>query len=285
VKFNKQYATVFAVIILIVSAVMIATSVSAGTTSWSGTLTAGDPTWNRPNCAGVTSGIEWYDVQEFWVDADGSYTIEITNLTAGLDDPYYLLYINSFDPGNPTANCIADDDDSGTYSGYASAITGNLTANTQYVLVTTQCCDGTTVGSDDGGYTNTITGPGTITLGTFPPPALPAAPAVPAVEPPDGRLNRWYGDFTAVLYRNWDSEGNPAIVVYCYNGETAWLGMQVSAANMSDGLSADVCDAEFYILPDGGYQFNIMQDGKRYEIECADFTCSKPELRSFDAVE
>lgn len=156
---------------VLIGAVMIllggADLASAGTQTFSGTLAPGDTTWDRPYCDGSLEGsIEFYDQQTFFVTADGNYDITMPTLTGTTSpDGYFLLYQGSFDATSPDTNCIAEDDDSG--AGLAPAIAGvALVANTNYVLVTTQCCDGTTV--DEGiAYTNDITGPGEIVLGAF----------------------------------------------------------------------------------------------------------------------
>lgn len=306
-------------VILLIGFSLTPTSVRAGSVNWSGNLGAGDPTWQRPTCHNVTDNVEWYDVQGFWVTQTGTYTITIANLTGNLDDPYYLLYQYSFSPTSPNANCVADDDDSGPYSDWASELNVTLIQGRQYFLVTTQCCDGTDVGGDDGGYTNQIIGPGSINLGTDAPPPTntptvtntptatntptvtntpdptitpsltpyPSATSTPTVYfipvyPPDDRINWGYGDLGVVLYRNRDELAQPAIVAYCYDGRNTWFGMQVSENNMENGMRANGCDATFYILKQGTYQFNIHFDGKRYEVECENFKCRDPQFRIYD---
>jgi hypothetical protein len=158
------------VVSLLVLMVLLLTTVTAfaDTVSWSGTLGPGDPTWFRPDCSGITGSEEWYDVQQFTVSADGSYTFTVTALTGAVSpDTYYLLYQNSFDSAQPSVNCIAEDDDgNGAAITYASQMTVNLVAGVPYTLVTTQCCDGVTP-EEAADYTNEITGPGVITLGAL----------------------------------------------------------------------------------------------------------------------
>ncbi len=136
----------------------------AGTTSWSGRLDNADPKWNRVgNGCGVTAVplIEWHDAQPFSVDVTGSYTIAMTALTGGSADAFYALYDLRFDAANPTANCLATNDDGGP--GLAPELIVNLVAGRTYVLVTSPCCSGTAPGSELD-YTNAITGPGFASL-------------------------------------------------------------------------------------------------------------------------
>lgn len=61
-------------------------------------------------------------------------------------DGFYALYETSFSPTSPQTHCKATDDDSGP--GIAPELTINLQAGFTYVLVTTQCCDGTLSGEE-----------------------------------------------------------------------------------------------------------------------------------------
>lgn len=105
-----------------------------------------------------------------------------------------------------------------------------------------------------------------------------------AVEPPDERINWQYGDLNAVLYRGKDEQGNPALNLYCYDGENAALGFQITSANMEDApIEANGCDVSFYLLENGQLQVNIRDDeGKLYEIICDDLACENPVMRYFD---
>lgn len=102
------------------------------------------------------------------------------------------------------------------------------------------------------------------------------------VYPPDNRINWQFGDLYGILYRGTDSTGNPAIDLYCYDGERSWHEMQINEANMSDGMRANDCDVTAYTLPDGSLQININYDGKLYEIECADLECQEATMRYLD---
>lgn len=145
----------------------------AGTTSWSGRLENPDPSWDRVDdvdCGPAYGYIEWYDTQVFSVDTIGTYTIEMIAMTGDISpDGLFALYDTTFNPANPTGNCIATDDDSA--GGLSPKLMVSLQAGRTYVLVTTQCCDGLDAG-EEMNYTNQITGPGNIALTA----ALAAAP-------------------------------------------------------------------------------------------------------------
>ena len=100
-------------------------------------------------------------LEPFSVDTGGSYTITMTAATGPSPDGFFALYETRFDPANPQTNCKTTNDDIG--SGFSPSIVFTLQAGRTYVLVTTQCCDGTTAGEEIG-YTNEITGPGNAAL-------------------------------------------------------------------------------------------------------------------------
>jgi hypothetical protein len=104
------------------------------------------------------------------------------------------------------------------------------------------------------------------------------------VFPPDNRINWQYGDLNAVLYRAEDSDGNPALNLYCYDGENTWLGLHITTANTQDApIEANGCDVTLYLLETGQLQINIRDaEGKLYEIICSDLACESPIMRYFD---
>jgi hypothetical protein len=231
----KKFARALPLLLLCVGFLMIALPVLAGIVSWSGRLENPDPVWDRveDDCSGPSGYVEWYDVQPFYVDVTGDYTIEMTTMTGDISpDGFYALYDTSFDAASPAANCLQTDDDSGV--GLAPAMTASLEAGRVYVLVTTQCCDGTDPG-EEMDYTNEISGPGTVTLGipddsvscTYP---LPAGLA-------QGRLNRtvsalWAPDPSAetnvVLpggsaWHVLQTEGDYAQLYIACEGEPVWV--------------------------------------------------------------
>lgn len=255
----------------------------AGTATWSGTIGNGR-VFDSTNSGCVTSiSSRNYHVQRFYVDVSGNYNIEILSASGfptTTDDAMFALYTPFFDPSAYATNCIAQDDDT---NGLLPVITGQfLTAGVAYDIVVFNSW--ANLASTPGGvFTGEISGPGNICFGS-PCDSSSSSEGTTSniVYPPDERINWQFGDLGAVLYLNVDNTGNPAIDVYCYDGENAFFGMQVSEANASNGMSADGCDVSFYILSDGGYQFNINYDGKLYEIECADFDCRPPDMRYYD---
>ncbi len=105
--------------------------------------------------------------------------------------------------------------------------------------------------------------------------------------PVDDRFNWHNGDLFALIYPASDSQGNPALNVYCVVDGEGVLGFQVTEADIAARdhdlpqdvpvLEADLCAASFYMLDEGDYpyQVNIWDDeGKLYETLCTDLTCA-----------
>jgi subtilisin family serine protease len=136
-----------------------------GTATYNGDTTSG-PTWNRPSSLGTgasgsctLSGLGTatpYSVQGFTVDTTGAYTL--SSLQTGFDG-YIHLYQNAFDPLDPCLNQIALDDDGPGGVGTSEILDAALLSATTYYLVTTGFDN-----TDFGPFTNTINGPGEITL-------------------------------------------------------------------------------------------------------------------------
>lgn len=126
--------------------------------------TTGAATWQRAlaSCGGVSGapGPMNYQVQPFHVGTNGAY--DITSVQAGGWDGYLVIYQGTFDPNNQTTNCIGGDDDGAGGIGTSEVFGLALTAGTQYWVVTTGFDN-----AEFGAYTNTITGPGTVTLGAL----------------------------------------------------------------------------------------------------------------------
>lgn len=173
----------------------------AGTAEYTGSLSATDPTFNRPIQFPSSAPSGWsapflsgrfphYDVQPFHVDTPGSYALASANEfeSAG------VLYANSFDPSNSLANVVwafsqtgnvlrnntfnnlpFNDDATG-----GTVIVADLVPGVQYYFVTSAyAAPGT---EPDGGpfvgrYSNIIApnGTGSVTLGIIPEPASAGA--------------------------------------------------------------------------------------------------------------
>jgi len=140
----------------------LAGSAQADMVTYTGT-TAGEPTWNRPVAATPPTSLSStgtavpYSAQEFSVDAAGSYTFLSTATSPRNWDNYTLLYQTSFNPASPLTNALTgnDDDPSVGLSGFSFP----LSAGVNYFFVTTGFGN-----SSFGAFSNTITGPGSITL-------------------------------------------------------------------------------------------------------------------------
>ncbi|MEA5621437.1 hypothetical protein [Nostoc sp. UHCC 0251] len=139
----------------------------ASTISYSGDTTNA-LTFNRPQTEGFEGGtnpptslssngtaVPYYS-QPFFVDTTGSYNVVGSQAFLSIQ----FLYQNSFNPTTPLVNLLSGNDpfpDEGT-SGFSGL---SLTANNQYFLVTTGFDNSN---NSFGTFTNTITGPGNITL-------------------------------------------------------------------------------------------------------------------------
>lgn len=221
-----------------------------------------------------------YDSVRFTVPTTATYTFSfasksITNVV------WFYLYEGIHDTNQnfdqPSFLGIAS---SNGYNG--GQITANLTAGTTYIMATNNAEDFFTradclnrLGTLTGNYVLNVTSP-IILLDEL------AIHSDEFVMPPDNRINWQYGDLHAVLYRGLNNTGEPAINLFCWDGEPAIGDIQVSESNKSNGLYATACNVVFYILVQDTYQFNIYYDGKTYEIECENFECLSPEMRYFD---
>ena len=133
---------------------------------FNGALTATDPIFVNPGGSTGGTGMHYYDVFQFTVGTTGLHTIETSSLntngagmTSNALDPFIRLYAGSFDPMAPGGAVTFSDDYTGmltvlpgpyTVDGLTNNATGfinsqpssrllnvNLTAGTQYFLVTT----------------------------------------------------------------------------------------------------------------------------------------------------
>lgn len=158
------------------------------TASYSAT-TVGGPSWTRPfaDCTGATGlGPMTLHVQEFSVNLTGAY--DVSSVQDGGWDGYVFVYQNAFNPASPNANCVIGDDDGPTGIGTSEIVGVALTAGTTYFVVTTGFENG-----EQGTFTNTISGPGDITIG----PAGPQADLSISKTAPDGVVAN--GQFTYAL--------------------------------------------------------------------------------------
>ncbi len=159
---------------LLCGTILVPTSSSANgapavTTQFSGVLTT-DATFIRPVPSPPTtstfttivagSGAYNYFDETFQPSVGGDYSIEVTAATLTIsNDPFILIYVDSFDPNQPLTNFVIGDDDSG--AGLFSRIGSvTLASANQYIIVMTSYHAGST-----GPVTFQIVGPGGVAVG------------------------------------------------------------------------------------------------------------------------
>ncbi|WP_367391122.1 HYR domain-containing protein [Lewinella sp. LCG006] len=116
-------------------------------TSQSGSLSAADPVFTRPN--GTAGEFYYYERFDFFIDAIDVYTFSMPDIPG--EDFYFALYQGGFNPGLPNTNLLATDDDGG--GGFSPELMLQLIlVPGNYTLVTT------TFSSSDaaGGYNYSI---------------------------------------------------------------------------------------------------------------------------------
>jgi hypothetical protein len=134
-----------------------------------GGSTAGQPVWNRPlanqgnppnTLSGVGTAVPFL-AQPFYADQSGSYSFTSDALSPVKWDNFSFLYAGSFNPAAPLANVLIGNDDLPAGNIGVSGFNYNLNANSPYVLVITGFSN-----EDFGSFTNTISGPGNVRLGS-----------------------------------------------------------------------------------------------------------------------
>lgn len=133
----------------------IAQGASAATFQYTGT-TVGGATFQRPVetlDASPTGDAVAYSALEFTVSSTGFYNF--LSVANGGWDNFTLLYGPGFNPASPLTNAIVANDDRNFTVG-ESAFSANLSAGVRYTYVTTGVFD-------QGAFTNSIEGMGTVT--------------------------------------------------------------------------------------------------------------------------
>lgn len=129
--------------------------------SWSGTNVGGF-SFDRAlsDCNSISGlGPVLGSAQPFFVSATGAY-----DFTSTQDyDGYIHIYQAPFDPSDPLANCVIGDDDGNGGIGTSDIVGVTLQAGVPYIAVTSAFAAG-----DEGTFNNTISGAGTVTLGSVP---------------------------------------------------------------------------------------------------------------------
>ena len=111
----KQFSSLAVALILCVSQVSASTTVELGT----GSLDAVDPSFYRPDegdpPTSVSERYVKYDLLPFTITTSGTWAITAKGSDGNggtLEDPFLVIYQNSFDPLNPLLNVMAANDDS-----------------------------------------------------------------------------------------------------------------------------------------------------------------------------
>jgi len=157
----------------------------AAPVTFSGALTASDPTFHRPLTLTSLSGVGTnasYDVYDFYVTAAGTYSMEATSFSATGADTFFALYGGAFNPAAPLSNLLEVDDDDGP--GSLSLISRALQADIQYYLVFTTFNNG--VFGNYTGVFDTVSGGGQVVLGAVGTPG--DGPGTPGEVPEPGTL-------------------------------------------------------------------------------------------------
>lgn len=188
----------------------------------------GAPEWHRPFadgscCSGL--GPVRYNVVPLKVDTSGSY--DFSSVADGGWDNYALLYQNSFDPLNQSANFIAGDDDGNGGIG-TTDFTVNLMAGTCYIMVMTAFENG-----DEGSWTLTVTGPGVINLGS-------CGPSINPASLPDGSVGTAYNQALSV-------SGGTGMSTFSLNSGALPTGLALSSTGVISGTPNTAGAATFEV--------------------------------------
>jgi len=191
----------------------------------SGSLGAGDPTWNRngggTNCTASAGGGYYYDVFSFRVNVAGSYTFNGCGV-----DMHTSFYQNAFSGASPCSvagNFIIADDDGNPACGLGSRIRASLVPGVTYFLVTSVYGSGSSVSS----YDWTYSGPANSQL--FDPSnssnVYASIPPAPPTWDIDNNRNPSYSDNQQYYYSASSNHTgyHPFIAAYSSNGDFQWL--------------------------------------------------------------
>lgn len=100
-------------------------------------------------------------------------------------------------------------------------------------------------------------------------------------DPKDQRLNTGFGDLEVIAYVDETTDDDRTLVIYCYDGESAEIGLIVKESDVADLVSEGShrllaesvgCHADLYRLISGEYQLVITtSEGKIYHMISDDF--------------
>ncbi len=224
----------------------------AGSTSINGATTTSSPKVSLPasGCSGLL-GATRIATLPFYVDTTGSYNVTFSGGIILFD---MLVYQGSFDPAQPSANCIFAENASGDPN-----YNLDLSANTAYILVAAN-----ELTTEFGSFTGSISGPGNVFLGA------PSAPqGVDLFIPGDERIN----------HAAWDRAA--PVAIYCKaHGIQVWKisresgrGWSAPSINLSfaaideqgipgerNMLLAEQDGVQLYRLTTGEFQVNVLYE-------------------------
>lgn len=267
-QLRLQRPIIWLVCLLILASLFLTSIVQADSVSWSGTIDSGDAIFNVDTAVfdapynPLFDGY-YFEAQPFTVDVSGQYQIQMLSASFAFcgDDGVFALYAGGFSASSPQANRIAANDDfSG--SSFLPGFDVNLTAGTLYILVSSTFCE-----EDTGTYTNSISGPGTISL------SVPGG-----FNPGDNRLNATDKDRAAPVAIYCTADG---IMILKIDPVTA-RGIdpaaidittdEIEAVGVSESqnlLLADNAGVQLYRLTDSKFQVNTvypLEPGKPYVV-------------------
>ncbi|MBL8156080.1 MAG: hypothetical protein JNM70_18010 [Anaerolineae bacterium] len=254
--------------ILILVSLFWASSVQADSVFWSGTIDPGDGIINVDTAVfdapyNPLFDRYYFEAQPFTVDVSGGYQIQMLSASFAFcgDDGVFALYAGGFSASSPQANRIAANDD---FSGgsFLPGLDVNLTAGTLYILVTSTFCE-----EDTGSYTNSISGPGVVSL------SVPGG-----FNPGDNRINATDKDRAAPVAIYCTADG---IMILRIDPVTA-RGIdpaavdittdEIEAVGVSESdnlLLGDNAGVQLWRLTDGKFQVNTvypLEPGKPYIV-------------------
>ncbi|HUN09303.1 MAG TPA: hypothetical protein PLQ56_22050 [Aggregatilineales bacterium] len=247
--------------LLLLISLSLASTVYAGSGSYSGTNVGGG-SWHRPFADGTCCsrlGPVLYHTQAFFVGTTGNYAV--SSIQPGWDG-YIFVYSGSFDPLNQTANFVAGDDDGNGGIGTSDIASVPLSVGITYYLVTTAFENG-----EEGTFTNTVSGPGTVTFGI--PASVAVVNSLDVFNPGDDRINHHAIDRAAPVAIYCQSYGIQVYDVDGYTGKGSNLPIislsyeEIAAMGVptdSPLLLAESGDTTLWRLTTGEFQVNAYYD-------------------------
>jgi hypothetical protein len=250
-RLRLQRPVIWLVCLVILASLFVTSVVQADSVSWSGTIDSGDAIINVDTAVfdapyNPLFDRYYFEAQPFTVDVSGQYLIQMLSASFAFcgDDGVFVLYAGGFNAATPQVDRIAANDDLGGGS-FLPALDVNLTAGTLYILVTSTFCE-----EDTGTYTNSISGPGIVSLN------VPGG-----FNPGDNRLNATDKDRAAPVAIYCTADGIMILKINPVTGK----GIDPAAIDITtDEIEAvDVSESENLLLGDNaGVQLWRLTDSK-----------------------